>query len=272
MNVNDQLQRELRAYKAYLLRLPVLTRSVATLCIAVYVLDCLGFGLKAWMDLDPSKINMSTMYRLNTYPLPHLSLLHLLPNLLALLPLLTRHERSHGSLLTLLQILGPLTTFPAFLYLAISYILRTSTPVVGASAWVFTLISAEAVETWRVRPTVDLLGRKIPTWATPLGMCLLIAVLMPGTSFVGHLCGIVVGYLMGLGWLNILNTPEWILRKVEDKLPLEAFIPHYVGLEGREKAGMGFVLPSHNGGDVELGGVGEGEASAFRGTGRPLGA
>lgn len=91
------------------------------------------------------------MYRLNTYPLPHLSLPHLLFNLLALAPLLERYEHEHGTLSTLLQILGPVTTFPAFLYLFVEWMLRGETSVMGASAWVFTFLANEAVGSWRVR-------------------------------------------------------------------------------------------------------------------------
>jgi hypothetical protein len=213
------------------------------------------------------------VYRLNTYPLVHLGFFHLFFNLIALTPLLERYEKEHGTLLTLLQILGPVTTFPAFLYLALEMgLLRSNTAVEGASAWVFTFLAAESIRTYNIQPHFELLGNKIPTWTTPLFSMLLIAFLMPGTSFLGHLCGVLIGYAMGKGYLDILLTPEWILRKVEEKLPLDALVPYYVGLEAREKPSFKFVLPSHSQ-DTEMGNV-EGSSrgeGAFRGVGRPLG-
>lgn len=44
--------------------------------------------------------NFSTVYRLNTYPLIHLNLLHAILNIFALVPLLERFEADHGTLLT----------------------------------------------------------------------------------------------------------------------------------------------------------------------------
>ena len=94
---------------------------------------------------------------------------------------------------------------------------------------------------------------------------------MPGTSFLGHLCGVLIGYAMGKGYLRLLHAPEWVLRKVEEKLPLDAFLPHYVGLDAREKPSYKFILPSH-GQDTEMGSEERaGSASAFRGVGRQLG-
>lgn len=46
------------------------------------------------------------VHRLNTYPLVHLGIFHMLFNLVALAPLLERFEKEHGSLLTLLHLLG----------------------------------------------------------------------------------------------------------------------------------------------------------------------
>ncbi len=43
---------------------------------------------------------MVTVYRLNTYPLVHVGLIHAFLNILALTPLLERFESEHGTLLT----------------------------------------------------------------------------------------------------------------------------------------------------------------------------
>ncbi len=41
----------------------------------------------------------------------------------------------------------------------------------------------------------------IPTWITPLVMLVCVSALIPSTSFLGHLCGLSVGYLCECNWL-----------------------------------------------------------------------
>ena len=49
---------------------------------------------------------MTTVYRLNTYPLIHLNIFHALLNAIALTPLMERFEADHGTLLTAAMFLG----------------------------------------------------------------------------------------------------------------------------------------------------------------------
>ncbi len=73
------------------------------------------------------------MYRINTFPLIHINIFHMLFNVLALVPLLERFEAGHGSLITLALFAGPLTTFPAGLYLLFERaIWRGNTSIFGA--------------------------------------------------------------------------------------------------------------------------------------------
>lgn len=92
------------------------------------------------------------------------------------------------------------------------------------SIWVFLLLSVEAVKMYQRDPyfkyvyrscastfltvaigpwthvflqqlTIRSLGTfKISTWISPLVLAVLIAIFIPGTSFLGHLCGCAVGY------------------------------------------------------------------------------
>jgi hypothetical protein len=52
----------------------------------------------------------------------------------------------------------------------------------------------EAIKTYKTNPYLVIGTHHIPTWTTPLLMVFVIAVLMPSTSLLGHLCGIAVGY------------------------------------------------------------------------------
>jgi glycosylphosphatidylinositol transamidase len=84
---------------------------------------------------------------------------------------------------------------------------------------------------------------KIPTWTTPLVLIFVTWILVPNTSFLGHLCGLLVGYLFGLGYLKFLAPPEKILRWIEGKLNLLGRLPHYVSIDQKTYGRYG-VLPS----------------------------
>ena len=62
------------------------------------------------------------------------------------------------------------------------------------SIWVFTLLAMEAVKTYKTNPYFQLGDQKIPTWITPLVMVVFVTFLVPNTSFLGHVCGLVFGY------------------------------------------------------------------------------
>jgi len=61
--------------------------------------------------------------------------------------------------------------------------------------WVFLLLGIEAIKTFRVNPSFTISTYNIPTWTTPIFLTFCISVLVPGSSFLGHLCGLAVGYL-----------------------------------------------------------------------------
>jgi glycosylphosphatidylinositol transamidase len=73
------------------------------------------------------------------------------------------------------------------------------------SIWVFTLLAMEAVKTYKTNPYFMLGDTKIPTWITPLVLVLFVSFLVPNTSFLGHLCGLLFGY-------GCKHYPSWNLR------------------------------------------------------------
>jgi glycosylphosphatidylinositol transamidase len=63
------------------------------------------------------------------------------------------------------------------------------------SLWVFLLLGMEAIKTYRTNPHFKVGTVQVPTWTTPLVLAVFISVLVKHTSFLGHLCGLAVGYL-----------------------------------------------------------------------------
>ncbi|KAK8076135.1 hypothetical protein PG994_003407 [Apiospora phragmitis] len=241
---NVQSFSTLRA-RSYVFRLPLFTRLMV---LAIVVLWLVGiqsaWDLRKWGALIPNEMNFFTAYRMNTFPLIHLNLLHALLNLLALTPLLERFESEYGTLTSAAMFFGPLTTIPAVVYVILERVIfRVNTPVMGASMWVFLLLSVEAMRTYKINPYFVIGTVQVPTWTTPLVMAFVTAALIPSTSFLGHLCGIGTGYLFGLGYLKFIAPPEKILRWIEGKLNLLRRLPHYVSVDQKTYGRFG-VLPS----------------------------
>ncbi|KAK6838277.1 hypothetical protein RU639_000596 [Aspergillus parasiticus] len=233
--------------RSYLLRLPLFTRLVVLAIIVFWLLEFQTvWSVVQWGALAPDEIGFGSMYRLNTYPFIHNGFFHAFLNLVALTPLVERFEAEHGTLTAVALFLGPLSTFPAGLYLLIEkFLLHRNTAVVGASVWVFLLLGTEAIKTFKSHPYFSLGNYKIPTWTSPLFACIVVSILMSNTSFLGHLCAILIGYLFGLGYLKVFVPPEKVLRWIEGKLNLLGRLPHYVSVDQKTYGRYG-VLPTTN--------------------------
>lgn len=111
------------------------------------------------------------------------------------------------------------------------------------SIWVFLLLAVEAMKAYKNNPSFIIGTYSIPTWTTPLIGNLFVAFLIPNTSFTGHVCGLAIGYLWGLGYIKFLVPSEKILRWIEGKLNLLGRLPHYVSVDQKTYGRYG-VLPS----------------------------
>ncbi|KAF2660691.1 hypothetical protein K491DRAFT_688132 [Lophiostoma macrostomum CBS 122681] len=230
--------------RSYIFRLPLCTRVLIAAIVALWVATIPFSWLKEWGSLEPDKVNFGTMHRLNLFPLLHLNFFHMIFNVLALTPLLERFEHEFGTLVTLALFTGPFGTLPGGIYTLLEkFVLRSNTVVMGASIWVFLLLSAEAMKTHKTNPNFSIGPYKIPTWTTPLILVLLTSFLVPNVSLIGHLCGAGIGYLWASGYIKFLVPHEKILRWIEGKLNLLGRLPHYVSVDQKTYGRYG-VLPT----------------------------
>lgn len=89
----------------------------------------------------------------------------------------------------------------------------------ASSIWVFLLLGMEGVRTYKTNPYLVIGTHHVPTWTTPLLMVLVVEALIPGTSFIGHLCGVGTGYLC-------TYTPFMhLFVDTNDELPSRSRIP-----------------------------------------------
>lgn len=212
--------------------------------VGLYIATIPVQWLRDFTSLEPEKVNFGTMYRLNTFPLMHLNLLHMIFNVIALAPLLERFESEFGTLVTLALFTGPFGTLPGGIYTLLEkFVLRSNTVVMGASIWVFLLLSSEAFKTHKTNPHFNIGPYKIPTWTTPLILVVVVSALVPNVSLIGHLCGAGIGYLWASGYVRFLVPPEKILRWIESKLNLLGRLPHYVSVDQKTYGRYG-VLPT----------------------------
>ncbi|KAK5957618.1 Glycosyl phosphatidyl inositol protein transamidase complex subunit [Knufia fluminis] len=235
--------------RSYLFRLPLFTRIILFVILGLWILELQTvWSVIDWGALVPDKVSFGSMYRLNTYPLVHMGFFHMLLDTICLIPLMERFESEWGTLNCLALWLGPLSTIPAGVYIVIEkFVLRGNTAVLGSSVWVFLLLGVEAIKTFRANPYLEIASVKIPTWVTPLALIVVTSVLIPNTSFLGHLCAVTVGYLFEIGYLKFLAPPEKISRWIEAKLNLLGRLPHYVSVDQKTYGRYG-VLPQSEGG------------------------
>ncbi|KAF2148895.1 hypothetical protein K461DRAFT_231783 [Myriangium duriaei CBS 260.36] len=234
-----------RRIRSWVYRLPLFTRVFAAIAFVFLVTYYLVPWFGPWASLFPNEVALTSMHRLNTYPFLHLGVFHFLLNVSALVPLLERFEAEFGTLITLALFTGPFSTLPGGIYVLLEkFVFRTNVGVAGSSIWGFLLMASESIKHWRANPTFDIVGIKIPTWSYPCAVCLLCSILFPGwASLTGHACGLLIGYLWGLGYIRFLTPPEKILRWVEGKLNLLGRLPHYVSVDQKTFGRYG-VLPS----------------------------
>lgn len=236
------LKLSLERTTSYIDHLPMFTKGVMFLMIGIEAASLLPWWkIKSGGWLEPDLINLSTMYRTNTFPLIHVNVFHLVINFLGVVPFLDRFEKEHGSLASLMLFFGPLSTVPALLYVAIErLLLGANTPILGSSIWGFLLYGAEAIRENKTIPYFVIRGQPtIPTWTVPIVMLLLAMVVTPGASVLGHACGLAVGYVFGLGYLKFIVPPDGVLRFIEAKLRLRSWSSYnYVSVDqktyGRE--------------------------------------
>ncbi|KAH8718024.1 Rhomboid protein 2 [Beauveria bassiana] len=218
--------------RSYIYRLPLFTRAIILIIFVFSLLSLPGiWDVQAWGSLIPSEISLFAAHRINTFPLIHLNILHAILNIVALTPLMERFENEYGTLTSLALFFGR--------------ILRLNNAIMGASIWVFLLLGMEAIRTYRSNPHLVIGTHHIPTWTTPLLLTFVIAALVPNSSLLGHLCGLAVGYIAGLGYVKYIAPPEWALRWLESKLDLLAILPHFVSVDQKTYGRFG-VLPSIN--------------------------
>ena len=204
------------------------TRSIVSVCCAiqlsVFVFDVpLGqFTLSAARVLYQREL-----YRIVTAAFFHGGLMHILMNMTATVAIGGTLERMMGTAQYALTILwGVMLT--GLLHVLASWTLATSLgdqafvrpPSVGFSGVIFALAVIDS--SWATAPTRSVYGIfSVPSKLYPWVLLLIMQVIIPNVSFLGHLSGILVGTFQAHGGLAYLHPSPAFLRELESRGHLE---------------------------------------------------
>lgn len=167
----------------------------------------------------PLKLDLNTV---SFYIFPHVNWIHLFVNLISLFPLLSVFERENGTIHTGIT-LNLLAVVTAIAYCIPGLLLYPEEGVAGLLAIFFSFLTYFCQKERAVTPVIFLfkIARhevSVPTEYFQFVNLFVIAILIPSTSFFGHLAGIGAGYLLAFDYLRVLYPPLRIVQLIEVKL------------------------------------------------------
>lgn len=205
--------------------IPFVTSGVILICGVIYLL-CLLIGYDSYVEICflPSAVaSHFQVYRFYTSVLFHGSLLHVLFNMLALVPLGTELERIMGSV-RLLFLMLLLATTNAILHLTIAFLVAYN-PLyhvpnlvnecsIGFSGVIFSMIVIETSLSGVQSRSVFGLFNVPAKWYAWI-LLVLFQFLASNVSLLGHLCGILSGFAYTYGLFNYLLPGPSFYSKIE---------------------------------------------------------
>jgi membrane associated rhomboid family serine protease len=200
---------------------PLVTLLCLIINIVVYIADNLGnYGENvALFSISAQSVLKLQLYRLITASFVHGGLLHIGMNMMSLFALGPPVEQMFGTGQYFFIVLA-FVIMQGIVYVAFSILLSFIWPsyfyqsAVGFSGVLFAMAVDEA--TLSPFPTRSVFGLfNVPTKVYPWIMLIVLQFILPGVSFVGHLAGIVVGFLHAMGLLKWLVPSMALIRKFE---------------------------------------------------------
>ncbi|KAH3661625.1 hypothetical protein OGAPHI_006474 [Ogataea philodendri] len=247
--VSQQVGNQLKRLFPAADRVPALSVGLSVFLVLVYLFSVANpWILDAWC-LSPQALPNFELSRLTTYTLIHENFFHLLFNVASLYGPLSQFEVQNGTVHTAV-VLNFLATFVGVPYCLCGLLFYPETSVLGASGWCFSMLSYYYYLRSQTEETVKLYRVDVPTTMVPFVFLLVVGVLVPSSSFMGHLIAIFAGYALGYGYLkHFTNPPFRLIERIEaaldsviDRLPAQL---HYI--KEHEVSQERYVLPSHAG-------------------------
>ncbi|XP_044507740.1 rhomboid-like protein 15 isoform X2 [Mangifera indica] len=244
--------------------IPFFTSAVVIVCGTIYLFCLLtGYDLFDQICFLPfALVSRFQVYRIYTSILFHGSLLHVVFNMLALVPLGSEFERIMGSIRILYMIIL-LATSNAMFHLILAF-LAAHKPIhlfpyltdecsIGFSGIIFSLIVIElSLSGAQSRSVFGLFN--VPAKWYPLILLVLFQLLMPNVSLLGHLCGILSGFAYTYGLFNFLIPGTSFYSSIESSSWLSTCIRRrkFILCTGGNLSGC---IPTHSGQNTNSSGL-----------------
>jgi rhomboid domain-containing protein 1 len=205
---------------------PLCTITFLFICVVVYVLQVTTNLALQKFTLNPYNVFKGEWYRIISSSFMHGNLTHILMNMISYLTLGTSLERKLGSLFMFFTILWSVILSSLF-HIAIATVLLLCTKgpfhdnSLGFSGSLFHLLVLEC----KLNPTLsrNIFGMiNVQSKFYPYALLVLIQVIMPNISFLGHLSGIFVGSLQ-IFWGPLLIPRGEYLDDWDDRLLSSCF-------------------------------------------------
>ncbi|KAK6201223.1 uncharacterized protein RJT21DRAFT_120271 [Scheffersomyces amazonensis] len=202
---------------------PALSVGLVIFTFILHIIDIFtGFYLAGKFSLSPKSIFEFDLNRVSFYLLFHINLIHWLFNIATLFTPLAIFERKHGTIHTGIT-LNLLAVITAIQYTIVGIWLYPETKVIGLSGVAFSFLAYLAYNESQITPNIHLFRQgnrdyNFPTIYAPIATLFLCYILIPGSSFFGHLFGLTSGYLLSFGYINVLYPPPKVILFIEKKL------------------------------------------------------
>ncbi|OLY84945.1 hypothetical protein AYI68_g886, partial [Smittium mucronatum] len=154
-------------------------------------------------------------WRLFTYPFFHFGFAHLLFNLLALVVYSFTFEFEIGTSKYLYILIPIFTVFPGIFATSIQHFLQIDVYTAGASGLIFSLIAWDC----RQGPPRSFLGLfSIHRLVYPFFLLLIIQILAPNSSMLGHFSGIIFGFGFAYHIFDLIIPSTSFFKRAENKI------------------------------------------------------
>lgn len=231
----------------------LLTLFIALVCILLFLLRIARSDISIVCFIPSRVLTRFEIYRIFTGPFFHGGLLHILFNIIAWMFIGKDYEKAVGTLpaaysvfILLIPLIAILHCCAAYLIDALAETHSRTQCTIGISGVLFALlvvnIEASAV------PSISVFGLfRLPSRWYPWLLALVLQLLSPNLSFLGHLSGITLGYALAFGYLHLLTPSESRFSAIEDSLGLTS-IPLWLPTTTASSIGMMGrpLLPQNN--------------------------
>jgi membrane associated rhomboid family serine protease len=217
--------------------MPFGTKSIFISILSFYILKVFWIN-----EIEDTCINPDIMWSNIFTSLPryilhsfvHANVIHIIFNSIALIHFSSNFEKDVGSVL-LIYIVLVFTALIAIFYsfaaqiFSIFFIDRwMNTCTIGISGVLFAFITIESLQNETIK---RIGGYEIQSKYNPWILLIFTQIFWPKASFLGHLGGIVVGYLYYLGLLDNIMLKHDTIYSIELKLNFSSMINHSGGIQ-----------------------------------------